>query len=133
MTKYKVNGGDKSERGDEVISLEVEQNPLRDERERGMDMYGNVRSHLGTQLGVRICDPNTLLVFKICTLYLYFLRTNITYSLLPLSFTLCLTLDFTLCVTCETPPESVLDSSCLSLSLWSLELILAVLVAMGSQ
>ena len=59
MTKYKVNGGDKSERGDEVISPEAEQNPLRDERERGMDMYGNIGSHPGTQLGVRIADPNT--------------------------------------------------------------------------
>ena len=59
MTKYKVNGGDKSERGDKVISPEAERNPLGDERERGMDMYGNVRSCLGTQLGVRICDPNT--------------------------------------------------------------------------
>ena len=37
MTKYKVNGGDKSERGDKVISPEVERNPLGDERERGMD------------------------------------------------------------------------------------------------
>ena len=43
-----MNGGDKSERGDEVISPEVEQNLLGDERERGMDMYGNVRSHPGT-------------------------------------------------------------------------------------
>ena len=34
MTKYKVNGGDKSERGDKVISPEVKWNPLRDERER---------------------------------------------------------------------------------------------------
>ena len=58
MTKYKVNGGDKSERGDEVISQEAEWNLLRDERERGMDMYGNVRSCPGTQLGVRIADPN---------------------------------------------------------------------------
>ena len=60
MAKYKVNGGDKSERGDEVISPEVEQNPLRDKRERGMDTYGNIRSRLGTQLGVRITDPNSL-------------------------------------------------------------------------
>ena len=48
MTKYKVSGGDKSERGDEVISPEAEQNPLGDERERGMDMYRNVGSRLGT-------------------------------------------------------------------------------------
>ena len=48
MTKYKVNGGDKSERGDEVISLEAEWNLLGDERERGMDTYGNVRSCSGT-------------------------------------------------------------------------------------
>ena len=40
MTKYKVNGGDKSERGDKVISLEVEQNLLGDERERGMVSWG---------------------------------------------------------------------------------------------
>ena len=59
MTKYKVNGGDKSESGDEVISPEAERNPLGDERERGMDMYGNIRSRLGTRLGVRIADPNT--------------------------------------------------------------------------
>ena len=58
MTKYKVNGGDKSERGDEVISLEAERNPLGDERERGMDTYRNIRSHPGTRLGVRIRDPN---------------------------------------------------------------------------
>ena len=60
MTKYKVNGGDKSERGDKVISLEVEQNPLRDERERGMDTYGNIGSCPRTQLGVRITDPNSI-------------------------------------------------------------------------
>ena len=34
MTKYKVNGGDKSERGDKVISPEVGWNLLGDERER---------------------------------------------------------------------------------------------------
>ena len=59
MTKYKVNGGDKSERGNKVISPEVERNPLGDERERGMDTYRNVGSRPGTQLGVRIADPNT--------------------------------------------------------------------------
>ena len=58
MTKYKVNGGDKSDRGDEVISLEVERNLLRDERERRMDTYGNIGSRPGTRLGVRIADPN---------------------------------------------------------------------------
>ena len=62
MTKYKVNGGDKSDRGDKVISPEAERNPLRDKRERRMDMYGNVRSCLGTRLGVRITDPNTVLL-----------------------------------------------------------------------
>ena len=41
MTKYKVNGGDKSERGDKVTSLEAEQNPLGDERERN----GYVQKH----------------------------------------------------------------------------------------
>ena len=59
MTKYKVNGGDKSERGDEVISLEAERNPLGDKRERGMGTYGNIGSCPGTRLGVRIADPNT--------------------------------------------------------------------------
>ena len=29
MTKYKVNGGDRSERGDKVISLEAKQKPTR--------------------------------------------------------------------------------------------------------
>ena len=29
MTKYKVNGGDKSERGDEVISPEAQRKPTR--------------------------------------------------------------------------------------------------------
>ena len=75
MTKYKVNGGDKSERGDEVISPEVERNPLRDERERGMDTYGNVGSHPGTQLGVRICDPNTTTCLMHASLLISLLAT----------------------------------------------------------
>ena len=57
MTKYKVNGGDKSERGDKVISLEAEQKPARNKGKhiegQCTETSGSTREHdwvVGSQI-----------------------------------------------------------------------------------
>ena len=59
MTKYQVNGGDKSERGDEAISPEAKQKPAGNKGKyiEGQP-YRNIGFRSGTQLGGRIADPN---------------------------------------------------------------------------
>ena len=57
MTKYKVNGGDKSERGDKVISPEAERNPLGDEREEWICM----------EMSDPVWEPNWVLGSQILT------------------------------------------------------------------